>query len=174
MVAPGNAGNAGNAVAEQRPGTLPAAAVDSETGELIVAREDGRFRTDRLDDIVYSTSTDGVLWTPLRRVNGGRTWSTALKVNVVTTDVGYAAFSRGGAFLGDYNQLAVARNGWIYLVHNEALPRRKGEPCNCSCQRTVKRSTCPRRPAGPACARWCSTSRTAPASPRVTRSGRCR
>jgi hypothetical protein len=67
-----------------------------------------------------------------RSTNDGKSWSAPLKVNSVTTDVGYAAFSRGGAFLGDYNQLAVARNGWVYLVHNEALPRYKGEPCNCS------------------------------------------
>ena len=37
-----------------------------------------------------------------------------------------------GATSFDYNQLAAARNGWVYLVHNEALPRYKGEPCNCS------------------------------------------
>jgi hypothetical protein len=55
-----------------------------------------------------------------------------LKVNQVTTDVGYAAFSRGGAFLGDYNQLAVASNGRVYLVHSEAMAAYKGEPCNCS------------------------------------------
>src|SRR6185437_2285690 len=69
MVAPGIAGNDGNAAAEQRAGTLPAAAVDPKTGELIVAWEDGRFRTDGLNDIVYSTSTNGVTWTPVRRVN---------------------------------------------------------------------------------------------------------
>jgi hypothetical protein len=55
-----------------------------------------------------------------------------LKVNKVTTDVGYAAFSRGGAFLGDYNQLATASNGTTYVAHNEALPRTPGEKCNCS------------------------------------------
>ena len=192
MVAPGIAGNDGNAVSEQRAGTLPAAAVDPKTGELIVAWEDGRFRTDGLNDIVYSTSTDGVTWTAVRRVNtdsegshidhwnamvdirggviaigyrqrverhgmgtsrsahglspyidtyfqrstnNGKTWTAPLKVNQVTTDVGYAAFSRGGAFLGDYNQLAIASNGWVYLVHNEALARHKGEPCNCSFSR---------------------------------------
>jgi hypothetical protein len=189
MVAPGIAANEGTAVAEQRAGTLPAAAVDPKTGEVIVAWEDGRFRTDGLNDIVYSTSNDGVLWTPVKRVNNdpegdhvdhwnamvdiyggvihigyrernekpgtptsrsahgfsphidtyyqrsaddGKTWSAPLKVNQVTTDVGYAAFSRGGAFLGDYNELAVARNGWVYLVHNESMPAHKGEPCNCS------------------------------------------
>jgi hypothetical protein len=192
MVAPGIASNQGTPVAEQRAGTLPAAAVDPKTGEVVVAWEDGRFRTDGLNDIVYATSSNGVLWSPVKRVNAdpgndhvnhwnamvdisggvihigyrqrlerkgvptarsttglspridtyyqrstdnGKTWSKPLKVNAVTTDVGYAAYSRGGAFLGDYNELAVARNGWVYLVHNEALPARKGEPCNCSFSR---------------------------------------
>ena len=189
MVAPGIAANEGNAVAEQRAGTLPAAAVDPKTGEIVVAWEDGRFRTDGLNDIVYSTSTDGVLWSPVKRVNSdpegdhvdhwnamvdiargvihigymqrleqkgapttrsqtglspyidtyyqrslndGRTWSAPLRVNAVRADVGYAAFSRGGAFLGDYNELAVARNGWVYLVHDVSMAAHKGEPCNCS------------------------------------------
>ena len=62
----------------------------------------------------------------------GATWSSPLKLNRVTTDVGYAAFSRGGAFLGDYNQIAAASNGTTYVAHNEALPKHAGEKCNCS------------------------------------------
>jgi Neuraminidase (sialidase) len=165
--------------------------VNPKTGQLWVAWEDGRFRTDKLNDIVFSTSTNGgVTWSAPARVNqdpegdhidhwnamidvdrkgvvhvgyrqrderqgnptarsatglsphiytyyqesrdGGKTWSKPLRVNKPVTDVGYAAFSRSGAFLGDYNELAVASNGWTYLVHNEALPIRKGEKCNCS------------------------------------------
>jgi hypothetical protein len=182
MVAPGIAANRGNPVAQQRAGTLPAAAVDPHTGRIYVAWEDGRARTDGLNDIVFSSSADGVTWTTPRRVNrdpegdhvdhwnamidvgndgvvhvgyrqrvenpghlspyvetfyqqshdGGRSWSAPLRVNEVTTDVRYAAYSRGGAFLGDYNQLAVASNGWVYLAHNEAVPSYRGEPCNCS------------------------------------------
>ena len=28
--------------------------------------------------------------------------------------------------------MSVASNGWVYLVHNEAMAKYKGEPCNCS------------------------------------------
>jgi hypothetical protein len=62
----------------------------------------------------------------------GATWSEPLKVNAVTTDVGYCAFSRNGCFLGDYNQVATASNGLTYVVHNEAYARNAGDPCNCS------------------------------------------
>ena len=186
----GIAANRGTVVHEQRAGTLPAAAVDPKTGRIYVAWEDGRFRTDGLDDIVMTSSADGVTWTKVTRVNpgglanhvdhwnamidvgpdgsvnvgyrqrnetpgdptgrsagglspyvdtyfqrstdGGVKWSAPLRVNKVRTDVGYAAFSRQGAFLGDYNQVAAASNGWVYLVRNEALPKYKGEKCNCS------------------------------------------
>ena len=187
----GIAANTGNAIAEQRAGTLPAAAVDPKTGQIYTAWEDGRFRTDGLNDIVFSTSTTmGVTWSSPKKVNGGRGndhidhwnamidvgkdgvvhvgyrqrnekpgtpttrsvkglsphidtyyqqssdagahWTSPLKANKVTTDVGYAAFSRGGAFLGDYNQVAAASNGTTYVVHNEALPKTPGERCNCS------------------------------------------
>jgi hypothetical protein len=186
----GVAANRGSVVHEQRAGTLPAAAVDPKNGVIYVAWEDGRFRRDGLNDIVVTSSADGVTWTKVRRVNagglanhvdhwnamidvgrdgsvnvgyrqrnetpgdptarsatglsryvdtyfqrstnGGVKWTSPLKVNKVRTDVGYAAFSRRGAFLGDYNQVAVASNGWIYLVRNEALPKYKGENCNCS------------------------------------------
>ena len=186
----GIAENRGSRIKEQRAGTLPAAAVDPKTGRIYVAWEDGRFRTDGLNDLVFSSSADGITWTKVQRVNPGpggnhidhwnamidvgrdgavhigyrqrvvkvgdpthrselglspyvdtyyqrsddkgAHWSAPLKVNRVRTDVGYAAFSRRGAFLGDYNQVAVARNGLVYLVRNEALPKYKGEPCNCS------------------------------------------
>ena len=186
----GIAANTGNAVREQRAGTLPAAAVNPKTGQVYVAWEDGRFRTDGLNDIVFSTSANGVTWSSPKRVNGGKGndfmdhwnamidvgkdgvvhvayrqrdehphsptarsahgfsphidtyyqqssdsgahWTAPLKVNKVTTDVGYAAFSRGGAFLGDYNEVAAASNGTTYVVHNEALPKSPGEKCNCS------------------------------------------
>jgi len=187
----GIAANSNNAVAEQRAGTLPSAAVDPKTGQLYVAWEDGRFRSDGLNDVLFSTSTtEGATWSTPKKVNGGTgndrinhwnamidvgkdgvvhvgyrqrdehhhaptarsvtglsphidtyyqesrdhgaTWTAPLKVNSVRTDVGYAAFSRGGAFLGDYNQVATATNGTTYVVHNEALPKFAGEKCNCS------------------------------------------
>ena len=49
---------------------LPAAAVDPVTGRLYVVWQDGRFRSDGLDDIVISTSSDGgTTWGPLAVVN---------------------------------------------------------------------------------------------------------
>jgi hypothetical protein len=188
-VSTGISANNGNAIAEQRAGSLPAAAVDLHTGEMVVAWEDGRLRKDGLNDIFFSTSTNGVVWTPPHRANedsesshinhwnamvdiangvihigyqqrvqtpgpgnlwsakgltpyidtyyqqsndDGKTWSAPLRVNRLRSDVRYAAYSRGGAFLGDYNQIAVASNGRVYLVHNVAMPKYKGEPCNCS------------------------------------------
>lgn len=190
LLSTGIAANNGNGIAEQRAGSLPAAAIDLKTGRMYIAWEDGRFRKDGLNDIVFSTSTDGVVWTPVKRVNNdsesshidhwnamvdvangvvhigyqqryepsgsvatarspkglspyidtyyvdshdnGTTWSSPLRVNALRADVGYAAFSRGGAFLGDYNELAVASNGWVYLVHNISMAKYRGEPCNCS------------------------------------------
>src|SRR4051812_29771616 len=67
----GIAANRGTAVHEQRAGTLPAAAVDPKTGVIYVAWEDGRFRSDGLNDIVVTSSADGVTWTKVRRVNPG-------------------------------------------------------------------------------------------------------
>jgi hypothetical protein len=177
-------------VPEQRAATLPAAAIDPQTGQIYVAWEDGRFRTDGHNDIVFSTSSNGITWSAPRRVNinpendgtdrwnatvsvgvdgvvhisyrerdehtgrptprskaglspyintyyqqsldHGATWSAPLQVNRVRTDVGYAAFSRGGAFLGDYDESAAASNATTYVVRAEALPSRPGEPCNCS------------------------------------------
>lgn len=60
----------------------------------------------------------------------GSTWSAPLKLNSVTTDVRYCAFSRNGCFLGDYNQVATASNGWTYVVHNEAYQPSTLDPGN--------------------------------------------
>jgi hypothetical protein len=72
-------------------------------------------------DTLYSQSADG-----------GKTWSAPLKVDTQSTNVDYAAFSRGGAFEGDYNQLAPASDGTTYVVRDEAYPRFPGAPCSCS------------------------------------------
>ena len=49
---------------------LPSSAVDPATGELYVAWQDARFRTDGLNDAVVSRSTDGgATWTSPARVN---------------------------------------------------------------------------------------------------------
>ena len=183
----GIASNQSTCCAEQRAGGLPAAAVDPLTGQIYVAWEDSRFRTDGLNDAVYSTSTNGVTWTPVARINHdpvgdfvnhyntmidvggdgrlhvayrqryekpgaptarspaglspnidtyyqessdrGVTWTASLKVNTVETNVGYAAFSRGGAFQGDYNQIAAASNGTAYIVRDESYAIKAHEPC---------------------------------------------
>jgi hypothetical protein len=51
----------------------------------------------------------------------GETWSEPQRVNSVRTDVRFAAFSRNGAFLGDYHQVATA-GGLTYVVRCEAYP----------------------------------------------------
>ncbi len=48
---------------------LPSAAVDSETGDLFVTWQDSRWRSDDLNDVALSKSTDG-----------GRTWSATQRV----------------------------------------------------------------------------------------------
>ena len=72
-------------------------------------------------DTYYSQSADG-----------GQTWSAPLKVDNQATDVGYAAFSRGGTFEGDYNQLAAASDGTTYIVRDEAYAPYAGAPCSCT------------------------------------------
>jgi hypothetical protein len=178
----GISANKSTCCAQQRAGTLPSAAVDQKTGRIYVAWEDSRHRSDGLNDILVSSSTNGVVWSSPVKVNkdrgdshvnhwdamidvgpdstvhvayrqrlekdglspfvdtyyqrstdAGLKWSTPLRVNIhERADVRYAAFSRGGAFLGDYNQIAAASDGTAYVVHHESLPRYKGERCNCS------------------------------------------
>jgi hypothetical protein len=61
--------------------------------------------------------------------NHGTTWSAPLKVNRVRSDVRFAAFSRGGAFHGDYNQIA-ASGKYVYVVRCESTSPRKGAPAD--------------------------------------------
>jgi hypothetical protein len=55
----------------------------------------------------------------------GKTWTPPLKVNSLRTNVAFAAISRDGAFLGDYQQIAAA-GPITYVVRNEAYPPRPG------------------------------------------------
>jgi hypothetical protein len=57
--------------------------------------------------------------------NHGVSWSAPLKVNQVRSDVRFSAFSRGGAFHGDYNQIA-ASGKYVYVVRCESYSPRKG------------------------------------------------
>ena len=74
-VAVGIASNLTNGARAQRAAGLPAADVDRATGQLYVAWEDGRQRTDAEaaeNDIMVSTSTDkGLTWSTPTRVNKG-------------------------------------------------------------------------------------------------------
>ena len=63
----------GNIVRDLRAGGLPSASVDAKTGLIAVTWEDGRHRTDQANDVVVTTSADGVVWTPPKRVNTGPT-----------------------------------------------------------------------------------------------------
>jgi hypothetical protein len=68
-----------------RSGGLPTAAVDPTTGILYAGWQDGRFRTDGLNDTVLSRSTNGgASWGPLVRVNADPTDS---KLDHFTPDV---------------------------------------------------------------------------------------
>jgi hypothetical protein len=60
--------------------------------------------------------------------DGGKTFSKPLRVNKsVRADARFAAFSRNGAFWGDYNQLAIAKDGTVYIVRCESYSTKKGE-----------------------------------------------
>ena len=64
----------------------------------------------------------------VRSKDGGKTFSTPLRVNnKVRADARFAAFSRNGAMWGDYNQLAVAKDGTVYIVRCESYSTVKGE-----------------------------------------------
>ena len=79
----GVASQQNNAVRTQRAGSLPAAAVDPQTGTIYAGWEDGRFRSDGVNDAVISSSTDGVHWTPPVRVDGGPTGDYLDRYNVM-------------------------------------------------------------------------------------------
>jgi len=67
-------------------------------------------------DTYYQESTDG-----------GDTFTAPLKVDSVASDVRYDAFSRDGAFEGDYNQIASA-GGSTYIVRCQGGAAFAGEP----------------------------------------------
>lgn len=71
-------------------------------------------------DTFYSQSTDH-----------GATWSTPLKVDTQPTNTDYSAYSRGGVFEGDYNQITVASDNTAYVTRDEAYAPTAGAPCSC-------------------------------------------
>lgn len=60
-------------------------------------------------------------------MNHGKTWSKPLILNRQRSDVRFAAFSRGGAFFGDYNQMAAA-GSWTYITRCIAYSPFPGAP----------------------------------------------
>jgi hypothetical protein len=51
---------------------LPAATVDPDSGAVYAVWDDGRFRSDAVNDAVISSSSDGgVTWSPVARINPG-------------------------------------------------------------------------------------------------------
>jgi hypothetical protein len=62
-----------------------------------------------------------------RSTDGGATFSKPLRVNRIRSNVDFAAFSRNGAFHGDYNQVAVA-GARTYVVRCESYSVTPGEP----------------------------------------------
>jgi hypothetical protein len=51
---------------------LPAATVDPDSGTVYAVWDDGRFRSDSVNDAVISSSSDGgVTWSPVTRINPG-------------------------------------------------------------------------------------------------------
>jgi hypothetical protein len=60
-------------------------------------------------------------------LNGGRTFSAPLRIDRRRLDVRFSAFSRAGAFFGDYNQLAAAGSR-TYVVTCRSYRLHRGEP----------------------------------------------
>jgi hypothetical protein len=79
----------------------------------------------------HEVSTAGDFWNVDTYVqeskDGGATFTAPLLVNKVRTDIRFGAVSRGGTFLGDYDQLAVG-GALTYVVRAEAFSVVPGEP----------------------------------------------
>jgi len=58
--------------------------------------------------------------------DGGNRFTRPLKVDRVPSNIPYDAFSEGGAFEGDYNQVASA-GGYTYIVRGQGGPAYRGE-----------------------------------------------
>lgn len=80
-----------------------------------VVRVAYRVRQEAADVAAFSPYID----TYFQQSADGVTWSEPQRVNSVRTDVRFAAFSRNGAFLGDYHQIAVG-GPFTYIARCEA------------------------------------------------------
>ena len=59
--------------------------------------------------------------------NGGASFTKPLKVDSVPSNAYYDAFSRDGAFEGDYNQI-ISAGGFTYITRAQGEPQYSGEP----------------------------------------------
>jgi len=59
--------------------------------------------------------------------DGGKTFTTPLKVDTVSSNPYYDAFSRDGSFEGDYNQIT-STGGFTYIARCQGQPAYVGEP----------------------------------------------
>jgi hypothetical protein len=63
----------------------------------------------------------------VRSRDGGTSFSRPVRINSVRADARFSAISRAGSFWGDYNQLAIAKDGTTYVVRCESYALSKGE-----------------------------------------------
>jgi hypothetical protein len=99
-------------------------------GVAVAAGDDGRVH------VMYRTRDESgasPLTKPLvdtyyvESYDGGTTFTKPLRVSRFPSNIAYDAFSRGGAFEGDYNQIATA-GGYTYIVRCQGAPAYAGEP----------------------------------------------
>jgi len=77
-----------------------------------------------LDDIPTKTPYVDTFY---QQTKDGSRFSVPMKVNTrVRSDIRFAAYSRGGAFYGDYSQIAVT-GSWAYVVRAESFRVRKSD-----------------------------------------------
>lgn len=88
-----------------------------------VVRVAYRQRQEAVTEDAFSPYID----TYYQESSDGTTWTEPVRVNSVRTDVRFAAFSRNGAFLGDYHQIATSGDV-TYVVRCEAYAVDPNEP----------------------------------------------
>jgi hypothetical protein len=90
---------------------------------------------DGIVHVAYRTrneSGSGPLYAPVIHTydqeseDGGKTWTSPLRVDSTPSNPYYGAFSRAGTFEGDYNQIASA-GGYTYVVRCQGAPASTGE-----------------------------------------------
>jgi hypothetical protein len=85
---------------------LPAAIVDPDSGAVYAVWDDGRFRSDGVNDAVISSSSDGgVTWSPVARINPGPKDDSVNHYNVTV------AVTTGGVVQVAYRQRREALSG---------------------------------------------------------------